>query len=437
MKAKGTMIAVLGAAMAVFTGCKEAAKDAGRAEVAGPTTIRDAVRLTGTIEPLDSVELKSEVSGKIVKILFREGDEVKRGQLILLIDTVPFLLSRDKSALQVDRAALALKTAQREVARAKELVVTGSVSKDHVEDLETAVQRAELDLRDAKLSLRNTELDLARTKIRAPMDGRLINFPSEVGEVAASAVGANGGTSLGTIADPTKLKVVVEVGELDYARLKLGMSVKVSTEGGRPRAGHVSFIPSSARASADTKTIKVFPVEVVLDGESEGILPGMTVGVDFVFLEREVPVSVAYEAVKTGGRFGGKASSSGGQVATDSVKLAPVDSARKGRDGGDTAKRARHADGKWQGSRDGAGTSGARSGGEGSVARPQAKTATVLVRGPEGKLAPKQVKIGVTDYRRTEIVEGLAVGDTVWIQDDGAASKSASGQKRGGPGGPP
>jgi hypothetical protein len=62
------------------------------------------------------------------------------------------------------------------------------------------------------------------------------------------------------------------------------------------------------------------------------------------------------------------------------------------------------------------------------------KSATVLVRGEKkGEFVPKQVKIGVTDYRRTEIVEGLAVGDTVWVQDESTTKGAAS--KAGGPGG--
>lgn len=423
-------LAALG--MLGLSGCKDKKAAAHRSEVAAPTTIRDAVRLTGTIEPLDSVDLKSEVSGRITKVFFKEGDAVRRGQQILQLDTVPLLLSRDKYALQVDRAALALRIARRDVARLKALEATGSVTPNQIEDLDVAVERAELDLRDAKLSLRNAELDLSRTKIRAPMDGRLINFPAEVGEVASSATGINGGSALGTIADPTRLKVVVEVGELDFGRLKLGMPVKVSTEGGRPRPGKVSFIPSSARASSDTKTIKVFPVEVELDGETEGILPGMTVGVDFVFLEKEVAVSVPYEAVKfgkPGSRSKGDSAPGAATKVTDSVHAT---GAAPSMAKADTAASAEHRRGEGK-------KGGAWKRGEGSStesrggAEAAGKPGTVLVHDAKGELVPRSVKTGVTDYRRTEIVEGLSVGDTVWIQDDATSGKSGAGAR--GPGG--
>jgi HlyD family secretion protein len=348
----------------LFFGCE--AKIAGRPAIAGPVTIKDGVRLSGTAEPVDSVDIKPEVSGRIVKVLIHEGDTVKTGQLLLQIDTVPFILARNVSALQVGRSVLALATAKRDLQRAQALDSTGSVSKDQLQDLKVAMNNAELNLRGANLALTSSSLDLLHTHIVAPMKGVLITFSVAVGTVASSAEGINGGTNLGTIADPSNLKVVVEVGELDYPRLQMGMPVQISTEGGAPRPGHVSFIPSSARASTDTKTIMVFPLEAVLDSASTGLMPGMTVGVDFVFLKRDVPVAVPYEAIR-----------SGSSAAAGSGAPAKAGAASP------------------------------------STSRP----ATVLVRSAKGVLESKPVRIGATDYRNTEILEGVAAGDTVWISD--------------------
>jgi hypothetical protein len=154
------------------------------------------------------------------------------------------------------------------------------------------------------------------------------------------------------------------------------MAVQISTEGGVARPGHVSYIPSSARASTDTKTIMVFPLETVLDSGSNGLMPGMTVGVDFVFLKRDVSVAVPYEAVRSGTSATGVAGTAGQNAS---------------------------------------------------------KSATVLVRGAKGGLESKQVGTGVTDYRNTEILSGLAAGDTVWISDSTqqtAQDNSTTGTKK-------
>ncbi|HOX52632.1 MAG TPA: efflux RND transporter periplasmic adaptor subunit, partial [Fibrobacteria bacterium] len=379
------------AGMLALASCNKAAQSPGRPVVVAPATIRDAVRLSGTMQPLDSVDIKSEVSGQIVKVFFREGDAVKRGQLVAQIDSSTFVVARDKAALEVDRNRLALKLVRRDLERAKELLSTGSVSADRIEDLQTAVEKAELDLRSSQLVLSDATLNLVRTRIRAPMDGRLIAFSTVAGMVASSATNANGGTSLGTIADPSRLKVVVEVGELDYVRLKLGMPVTISTENGKPRKAKVSFIPSSARSSSDAKTIKVFPVEVVLDDDAAGLLPGMTVGVDFVFLERRAELALPYEAVRTAkaGMGGGRRDKGGSK---DSAPSAAKDSAV-----------SRPAPVKLVSSSPT--DSGTR--------------ATVMVR-REGKIVPAPILVGATDYRHTEILAGLAAGDTVLVVDESA-----------------
>jgi HlyD family secretion protein len=353
-----------------------------RGMVATEARLKDAVRLTGTVRPVDSVGLKSEVSGRILSIPVKEGDSVKKGQLLVQLDPEPFQLKCDRAALQVERAQLVLRTAQRDVARLQSLVASGTVSKDQIEDLETARSKADLDVRDARISLREARKDLANSRIVSPMTGQLIALEVAEGEVAASAVGANSGTLLGTVADPSRMKVVVEVGELDFPRLRLGMPVEISTEAiaGRPLKGKVTFISSSARPSATSGSIQVFPVEVTADEEANKLVPGMTVAVDFVFLQKTVAVAVPYEAIQK---------------------------AKPGRGKGDSSK-------------------------DSVVAKPATETATpgkgkpaqVLVRGPDGKMQSRQVRIGETDFRMTEIVSGLKVGDSVFVEETSTGSKA-------------
>jgi HlyD family secretion protein len=363
-------------------GKKGADEPKGRMVAAGPVTLRDAVRLSGTVQPVVQVELKAEVSGRILRLPVLEGAAVKRGDLLVQIDPEPFQLKVDRAQLVVDRARLALSIAKRDLSRTKVLIPTGTVSSDAVEDLETALSRAELDLRDAQLQAREARKDLANAQLRAPMDGRLISLAVEEGEMVASAISANGGTDLGVVADPSKMMVEVEVGELDFPRLRLGMPVEISTgsEGARPRKGTVTFVSSSARASTASSSIQVFPVEVTLDADSaignersakgdgkkdssvgarksarvakdeaasvaSSLVSGMTVGVDFVFLEREVPVAVPTGAIK------------------------------KGKDGG------------------------------------------VQVRDADGKIVVRKVRTGATDFRNTEILEGLQAGDSVLVAE--------------------
>lgn len=360
------LTSALSAALGIvgLTGCEKENAGVEQTEVAGPTRIRDAVRLAGKVQPVTQVDLKSEVSGRIRKLHAREGDSVSRGQLLVELDPEPFQLKVDRAAIVVDRAKLALGTARRNLERAKPLIQTGSVSTDAVQDLEVALAKAQLDLRDAELNLRETRKDLGYSRIAAPMRGRLIALDVEEGEMVAAATSMSGGTAMGTVADPRKMKVEVEVGELDFPRLKQDMEVEVSSEAlAKPLKGRVTFISSSAKASTSSgsSSIQVFPVEVEVS-DNKGLVPGLTVAVDFLFLDKKVDVAVPYSAIRTGKRKG---------------------------------------------------------------------SAMVTVRGSDGKTVPKEVKTGVTDYRNTEILEGLAAGDTILAarteKTAGASSRPSGG----------
>jgi RND family efflux transporter MFP subunit len=397
------MLAVAAAAM-VACGGKNGKEAQGRMVAAAPATLRDAVRFSGSVEPVVQVDLKAEISGRILSLPVEEGAKVRKGVVIAQLDPEPYQLKVDRALLALDRAKLVLSTADRDLQRSKALLSTGTVSKDAVEDLETARRKAELDLRDASLQLREAKKDLASAQIRAPMDGQLIALDVEEGEMVASAEAASGGTTMGVVADPSRMKVEVEVGELDYPRLKPGMRVWVSSgasDGGGRVQGRVTFISSSARASSSSSSVQVFPVEITLDADSASRAPrgamsesvgqrprpdhgasrdpgrsgkkggrdssaakagkergprgggldlvaGMTVAVDFVFMEREVPVAVPSSAIQKG----------------------------KGPEG-----------------------------------------STVMVKGPDGKVVSRAVRVGATDYRNTEILEGLVAGDSVLVQD--------------------
>ncbi|MEN9354990.1 MAG: hypothetical protein RL318_2315 [Fibrobacterota bacterium] len=413
-------IALLGLGSLILLGCsgKKDGNAPARSGVAGPAALRDVARLTGTIQPMDSVQLKSEVSGQIKRMLVKEGAFVKKGDLLLEIDREQLELRHSQLGIALEKARLDLRSAERDLARAQSQLASGTASHDRVQDTEILRDKARLSVKNAELDLRSNAKDLANTRILAPQDGQLIRLNVTTGEVAISAASASGGNVLGVIADPSRLKVVVEVSELDYPRLKLGQSVEISTESQSDRLieGTVSYIPPSARASSSNSQVMIFPVQVALNlaaptrsllevasspagrggsgkrgpkgnrdsskvaskdssnpGKRTGrkasvdtskiqLVSGMTVNVDFVFLERKAALAVPYDLVQTS-----------------------TDGARK----------------------------------------------TVRVRGEKG-LRPQPVKVGATDYRSIEILEGLKAGDSVF-----AASDSAKSGAKKGAGGPP
>lgn len=416
--------------LALLSGCnKDSQATPSRAVVAGPASLRDVARLTGTVKPSDSVVVKSEVSGQIKRLLIKAGDFVKKGQLLIELDREQLELKRDQLQIAVETAKLTLKAAERDLVRGQSQLTGGSVSADRVQDLEMARDRARLALRNAELDLKSNLRDLSNTRIVSPRDGQVIALNVTEGELATSVTSASGGASLAVLADPRDLKVVVEVSELDFPRLKLGQKVEISTESQVDKLliGRVSYIPPGAQASATNASVMVFKVEVTLDkgakpvdysevaggakrpyrGEGMNgtkrkrdtteharkaaaqtdssnttLVPGMTVNVDFVFLERKVEVAVPYNLVTVG---------SDGITRTVWV--------RKGPGGAPDSK--------------------------------DAKKSTDKDKAPG--LRPQRVQIGATDFKHTEILGGLALGDSVFSAPD----TSKAGGRKAGAGGPP
>jgi RND family efflux transporter MFP subunit len=406
-------------AIAILAGCggKNSAASP-RSAVAGAASLRDVARLTGTVESADTLQVKSEVTQQIKHLLVKEGDFVKKGQLLFDLDREQLQLRHEQLVIAVATARLSLKSADRDLERGTVQITNGSVSADHVQDLEVTRDKAKLALQSSELDLKSNERDLSNTRIKATRDGQLIRLSVSEGEMAVAASSASGNV-LAVIADPTRLKVVVEVSELDFPRLKLGQKVEISSESQADKLlqGIVSYIPPSAQASSSNSSVMVFKVEVTLDREAKpeslsdvaggshrphpgkpgdsshaqhkrkssdeklntSLVPGMTVNVDFVFVEKKVEVGVPYDMVTT--------SSDG------SSRLVWVRG--KAKDGEEKVRR-----------------------------RPSALF---------GDFHPKRIQVGSTDYKSYEILSGLSVGDTIFAAPD-TSSKSS---KKGGPGGPP
>ena len=416
-----------------LSSCKGASDTpVGRMAVVGPAKLRDAVRLSGTVQPVVQVELKAEVSGRIIKLPTKEGAMVKKGDLLVELDPVPFQLKVDRAQLVVDRMRLAVSTAKRDLSRSTALAATGTVSPDAVVDLETALKKAELDLRDADLQLKESAKDFSDAHVRAPMNGQLISLKVEEGEMVASAVSLSGGTTMGVVADPAKMKVVVEVGELDYPRLRLGMPVEVSSgsDGTRALKGSVTFISSSARASTASASIQVFPVEVTLNSDTGS----------------------GKEKVEGEGRSKGAGGGHGAPGASDSQGRGGVHQRRDSAVAGASEGAGKGNDSAKGGKRDRKGASGESftlvagmtvavdfvfMEREAPIAVLQSaiqkgKESTVLVRTADGKTESRKVRTGATDFRHIEILEGLVAGDSVLVPESASATKKPGG---GGPGG--
>jgi HlyD family secretion protein len=253
----------------------------------GIVDLRDAVVQTGEVQPVIKVEIKSEASGKIETVNVREGQKVKKGDLILSIDPSRLTFRKNALDLAVEKARLDLSVAERNLADAKGLVTTGTVAQRRLFDLEAARAQADIALRQQLLELSDITDQLGKTRVTSPMEGVVISLDVEE-EIAVSATsGFQGGTPLATIADTKTLEVVSRIGEADYTHLRTGQKVILRPEAteGIFTTGSINFIAMNAKKDKADE-LGTFEVRVTIDSLIPGIVPGVNVTTEFVIMEK-------------------------------------------------------------------------------------------------------------------------------------------------------
>lgn len=247
------------------------------------------VTANGNIRANRTVDISSDVTGRVVALNVVEGDEVAEGDLLLRIDPTASqaAMSRAEAALsqarsQVSQQEASLVRAQRDYERVNGLWVRDSllVSRQQVEDAHSSMEvaRATLDaarqgVEQARATVEEARDRLAKTTIRAPISGRVTRLNIELGETAVIGTMNNPGSLLLTISDLGAVEAVMQVDETDVPRISLGDSALVDIDAFRDREfrgvvsriGNSAVRPPSQGAAGQTTTIDFEVVITLLD----------------------------------------------------------------------------------------------------------------------------------------------------------------------------
>lgn len=268
-----------------------------------PAARKDLVSLVtanGTLEAETKVDLSANIMGQIVQLNVEEGDIVRRGDLLLVIDPTQYAAAVDsrRAGLQALDAELlrsreALEQAQRDWERAdrqyQDQIIAAAVrdqAKSTFQQAKADVQRAEGQVVQARADLAATSDQLTKTEIRATMDGVVTRRNVERGEVVVTGTMNNPGTILMTISDMSSIEAVLEVDQTDVPRLRIGQpaTVLIDAYQDKPFPGVVSEIGSSPiqgpSALGGTATGTDYEVKVRLEEHPGGVRPGLTVTAD-------------------------------------------------------------------------------------------------------------------------------------------------------------
>jgi HlyD family secretion protein len=287
-----------------------------RIEPAERRTLVETVSAPGDIEPLTKVEISSEVSARIEQLPYREGEHVRRDDLIVKLDDVDLQAALDASVarrdgeqfrLQSEQARLAglnktltfaRKTREREAALYDSGDVSRSVLDDameRVEDLESSIEASthaisviESSLAAAEADIDRARDDLANAVIRSPMDGVITQLNAEVGEVVLVGTMNNPGTVIMTIADLTRMILNARVAESDIASVKQGQEANIYINAYPDEVFHGIVRRIALQRTVELDGTGYFETEIELQLEPGRIIySGLVANVDIEVAEHE------------------------------------------------------------------------------------------------------------------------------------------------------
>jgi len=277
--------------------------------------ITSRVRAPGKIEARTQVKVSADVPGKITHLIVKEGDHVKKGQLMLQLDDTQYtaMARQARATLAGDRARLndaqsALKLAESNYDRSKAQYDENLLSKaewdqaNHsVESARLAVAAAKEEIARSEGALAGAEDNLSKSRFLAPFDGVVSALNVEQGEIVITGTMNNPGTEILTVSDMGRMLVRADVDETDVVDMKLGQKAKITVDALPDTSfnGTVVEIGNTAKrtvtSTAEGQTN--FEVKVVFDDNVPQVRPGMTADVEVATATHEKTQGVPIQAV--------------------------------------------------------------------------------------------------------------------------------------------
>lgn len=344
--------------------------------------LNHSVNATGTINPVILVNVGSQVSGTVVELLADFNDRVKKGQVLLKLDPTIFNAQIGQSQAALASAQASLRLAQGNVDRNERLARQNFISAVSLDQSHSELDVAKANVKLAQAQLARAQADLNNSVIRSPIDGIIIKRTIDLGQTVAASFAT---PNLFQIArDLSKMQIDTSVSEADVAALKAGLPARFVVDA-YPDKEFQATLRQFRLAANVVQNVVTYNVVLDVDNKDELLKPGMTAQVRIVVGKRDQVLRIPTAAL----RF--RLSDEAQQELEKRQKAASTDKAPSL-----------------------AATAGS---GDDLVLRTKDelnRTFRVFKVGPQNNPQPVDVKIGLSNFRYTEIVSGgLKAGDKV------------------------
>ena len=282
-----------------------------------PVTARNIqaiVTAPGEVDPKVKVNISAHIVGKIEKLYFKEGDNVRKGQKLVDLEKTAYQAAflRAQAAvsaarIEVVRAKTAMATTETAYKRAVSLGKLGIQAQELFDQARQAndnavagYDSAKQGVAQAEALLQSAQTDLDHTTILSPIDGKAVQLNAHEGEVVITGTMNNPGSVIAVIADLSEILVEATVGETEITGIRLDQPAKIHVDAipDKEYNGHVAEIGSSAALKQGTGAgMRYFTVKVQIDNTDDRLRPGMTAQVSIITITAGSALSVPIQSV--------------------------------------------------------------------------------------------------------------------------------------------
>ncbi len=372
--------------------------------------IENSISSTGTLEAKGTVEVGTQVSGSIDRVFVDFNDKVKKNQILAVLDTTLLSVAVRDAKASLLRAQAELDLARTKYEDAQQLYDAGYISELDFNTANTEYESARASLLSAQASLDRAEVNLKHAVIRSPISGTVIDRVVESGQTVAASLST---PTLFLIAeDLAQMEIHAYVDESDIGQIKEGQNVRFTVEA----YPDDEFSGTVREIRLQPEVIQnVVNYTVVIDAQNKDglLLPGMTATVDFLVEQCKDVLMISNTAL----RF---------QPTTEMLVEFRRAMQEKSVAGPDSMRQHVHSEPV----------------SDSEVQREQSEDAAVLwFFNEENKLSMIRIRIGITDGKNTEIVDGSGITEGMQfisgIAKSGESEATSTSNTRRGPGPPP
>ena len=296
-KKKIIIISCICLILAIFMlkGCKSSKGVQYKTENPRKATLVEQVEASGTINPVTQTSVGTQVSGRVEKLFVDYNSQVKKGQLLAVIDPSTYESNVKQQEANLQKVKSVSDNAKRNLERYKKLYSQDLVAKSELDDAETNYLSAYAQVVQAQASLDKAKIDLEYTKIVSPVDGIVISKEVELGQTVAASFQT---PTLFLVAENLKkMQIEVNISEADISKIKEGQEVEFSVDA-YPTTNFKARVKQVRNSATTISNVVTYTVVVEFNNDEMKLKPGMTANVSIISAKCEDCLTVSNQALR-------------------------------------------------------------------------------------------------------------------------------------------